>query len=59
VNANIITDCLGIQFTSYDQCDDNCERWVEARVQALLAAVDNKPPERVRPYDIEILKKFP
>jgi hypothetical protein len=28
---------------------------VEARVQALLEAIDNKPPERIRPCDLQKL----
>jgi hypothetical protein len=31
------------QFTRHDLCDDNHERQVEARVQALLETVDNNP----------------
>jgi hypothetical protein len=34
--ANAIADCLEIQFTPHDLCDDNHEGQVEARVQALL-----------------------
>jgi hypothetical protein len=41
--ANAIADCLKNQFTHHDVCDDNHERRVEDRVQALLEAVDNKP----------------
>jgi hypothetical protein len=33
------------QFAPHDLCDDNHEWQVEARVQALLEAVDNNPPE--------------
>jgi hypothetical protein len=47
--ANAIADCLENQFTRHDLCDETHERRVEARVQALLEAVDNKPPERIRP----------
>jgi hypothetical protein len=32
---------LGNQFTSHDLCDENRERRVETRVQALLASVDD------------------
>jgi hypothetical protein len=53
--ANAIADCLENQFTLHDLCDENHERWVEARVQNLLKAVDNKPPERIRPRDLEKL----
>jgi hypothetical protein len=41
------------QFTPHDPCDDNHERHLEARVQAMLEAVDNNPPERIRPCDIK------
>jgi hypothetical protein len=41
--ANATADYLEIQFTSHDLCDDNHERRVEARVQALLQAVCNNP----------------
>jgi hypothetical protein len=44
--ANAIADCFEIQFTLHDLCDDNHERRVEARVQALLKTVDNNPPQR-------------
>jgi hypothetical protein len=40
---NAIADCLEIQFTPHDLCDENHERWVEARVQAPLEDVDNSP----------------
>jgi hypothetical protein len=40
----MIADCLENQFTPHDLCDDNHKWWVEARVQALLKAVDNNPP---------------
>jgi hypothetical protein len=35
---------LESQFTPHDFCDENHERWVEARVKALLEAVDNTHP---------------
>jgi hypothetical protein len=44
--ANAIADCLENQFTHHDLCDENHERRVEARVQALLEAVDINPPPR-------------
>jgi hypothetical protein len=44
--GNAIADCLEIQFTPHDLCDDNHERRVEARVQALLETVDNNPPTK-------------
>jgi hypothetical protein len=54
-NVNATADCLENQFTPHDLCDENHERRVEARVQALLEAVDNKPPERIRPCDLQKL----
>jgi hypothetical protein len=51
--ANAITDCLENQFTQHEFCDENHERRVEARAQALLEAVDNIPPERIRPCDLQ------
>jgi hypothetical protein len=53
--AIAIADCLENQFTHHDLCDENHERRVEARVQALLESVDNKIPERIRPCDIQKL----
>jgi hypothetical protein len=53
--ANAIADCFENQLTHHDLCDGNHERWVEARVQALLETVDNKPPERTRPCDLQKL----
>jgi DNA polymerase III delta subunit len=56
--TNAIADCLENQFTLHDLCDENHERRVEARVQALLEAVDNNPPERIRPCDLQKLINF-
>jgi hypothetical protein len=42
--ANAIADCLEIQFTPHDLCDENHERRVEADVQTLLDTVDTTPP---------------
>jgi hypothetical protein len=42
--ANATADCLENQFTPHDLCDENQERLVEARVQALLEAADSGPP---------------
>jgi hypothetical protein len=53
--ANAIAGCLEIQFTPHDLCDDNHERRVEARVQAILETVDNNPPQRIRPCDLMTL----
>ncbi|PNF35683.1 hypothetical protein B7P43_G17443 [Cryptotermes secundus] len=55
--ANEIADCLEIQFTPHDLCDENHEQRVEARVQALLEAVDENPPLRIRPCDVQKLIK--
>jgi hypothetical protein len=52
--VNAIADCLENQFTRHDLCDETHDRRVEARVQALLEAVD-KPPERIRPCDLQKL----
>jgi hypothetical protein len=46
--SNMIADCLENQFTSHDLCDENHERWVETRVQAQLASVDDTTLEKVR-----------
>jgi hypothetical protein len=53
--ANAFADILEDQFTPHDLCDENHERRVKARVQALLEAVDNNPPETIRPYDLQKL----
>jgi hypothetical protein len=45
--AIAIADCLENQFTPHDSCDENHERWGEARVEALLEDVDNNPPEGI------------
>jgi hypothetical protein len=39
--SNMIADCLENQFTPHDLCDDNHERQVEAKVQALLETADS------------------
>jgi hypothetical protein len=49
--ANATAKCLENQFTPHDLCEENHERRVEARVQALLEAVDSNPPERIRPVE--------
>jgi hypothetical protein len=49
---NVISDHLENRFTHHDLCDKNHEQRVEARVQALLEAVDNNPCERIRPCDL-------
>jgi hypothetical protein len=53
--ANAIVDYFENQFTHHDLCDDHHERRVEARVQTLLEAVNSKPPERIRPCDLQKL----
>jgi hypothetical protein len=50
--AKAIADCLENLFTPHDLCDENHERRVEARVQTLLEAEDNDPPEKIRPCDL-------
>jgi hypothetical protein len=54
--ANATAHCLEIQFTRYHLRDENHERWVEARVQALLEDVDNSHPQRIIPFDLKKLK---
>jgi hypothetical protein len=53
--ANAIADSLEIQFTPHDPCDNNHERRVEARVQALLETVDTSPPQKIRSCDLRRL----
>jgi hypothetical protein len=53
--ANTIADRLENQVTPHDLCEGNHERRVEARVQALLEAVDSDVPERIRPCDLQKL----
>jgi hypothetical protein len=55
--ANAIADCLEIQFTPHELCDENHERQVEAKVQALLETADKNPPQRIRPCDVQKLIK--
>ncbi|PNF15438.1 hypothetical protein B7P43_G18173, partial [Cryptotermes secundus] len=55
--SNEIADCLEIQFTPHDLCDENREQRVEARVQVLLETVDENPPQRIRPCDVQKLIK--
>jgi hypothetical protein len=45
--ANAIADCLEIQFTPHELCDENHEQRVEAKVQALLGIVYQNPPQRI------------
>jgi hypothetical protein len=54
----MIVRCEWDQFTYHDLCDENHERWVEAKVQTLLEAVDSNPPERIRPCDLQKLINF-
>jgi hypothetical protein len=56
--SNAIADCLENQFATHGMCDENHERRVEARVQVLLEAVDNKCAERISPCDIIGINKF-
>jgi glutaredoxin 2 len=41
--SNAIADCLDIQFTPHELCDENHERRVESAVEALLNTVDKNP----------------
>jgi hypothetical protein len=56
--ANAIADCLEIQFTPHELCEEKHERQVEAKVQALLETVDKNPPQRVRPCEVQKLIGF-
>jgi hypothetical protein len=51
--ANVIADCLEIQFTPHELCDENHERRVEAKLQALVETVHQNPPQRIRPCDVQ------
>jgi hypothetical protein len=53
--ASAIAYCLEKQFTSHDLCDENHKRRVDTRIQALLETVQNNPPERIRPCDLQKL----
>jgi hypothetical protein len=53
--ANEIADCLEIQFTPHDLCDENHEQRVEARIQALLKTAENNPHQRIRARDLQKL----
>jgi hypothetical protein len=55
--ANATADFLEIQFTPHDLCDENHERQVETRVQALLETIYKNPPQRIRPCDTQKLIK--
>jgi hypothetical protein len=50
--ANIIADCLENQFTVHDLCDCDHRRRVEAKVEVLLATVDEDAPFNFRPCDV-------
>jgi hypothetical protein len=51
--ANAIANCLETQFVPHDLCDENHERRVDAKVQALLETVENKHTQRIRPCDVQ------
>jgi hypothetical protein len=53
--ANAIADRLENQFPPHDLWDENHERQLEARVQALLETVDNDSSKRLRPCDLQKL----
>jgi hypothetical protein len=44
--ANATADCLENQFIPHDVCEENHERRVETRVQALFEAVDDSLPKK-------------
>jgi hypothetical protein len=48
--ANVTADCLENQFTSHDLCDENHQQRVQARVQDLLASVDDTTLQKVRQW---------
>jgi hypothetical protein len=45
------------QFTPHDLSNKNHKQWVEARVQALIEAVDDTLLDNLRPCDIQKLIK--
>jgi hypothetical protein len=49
---------LEIQFTPHDLFEEHHERRVKARLQALLNTVDNSPPQKTRPCDLQKLIKY-
>jgi hypothetical protein len=53
--VNTIDDCLKKLVHTDDLSEENHEQRVEARVQALLEAVDSDPLERIRPCDSQKL----
>jgi hypothetical protein len=53
--ATTIADCLENQFTPHDLCDENRNRRVEARVQAILEAGHDIPLKHVTLCDIKKL----
>jgi hypothetical protein len=55
--ANAIADFLEIQYTTHELYDENHERRVEAKVQALLETAEQNPPQRIRPCDLQKLIK--
>jgi hypothetical protein len=56
--ANAIADCLEKQFTQHELCDENHERRVEARIQALHEAIDENAPNQIKPSDALKLTKL-
>jgi hypothetical protein len=55
--ANLIADCLENHFSPHYLREENHERQVVASIQALLEAVDDDPPERLRSWDVQKIKK--
>jgi len=56
--AKVTTDCLENQFSPHDLCDENHERQVVARIQALSEAVADSATETVRPCDVQKTNKL-
>jgi hypothetical protein len=56
--ANVIADCLEIQFTPHIFCDENHNRPVEATVQVLPEDVENSRLQSIRPRDLQKLILF-
>jgi len=51
----VTADCRENQSSSHDVCDENRERRLAARVQALFEAVDGSSPEGVGLCDVQNL----
>jgi hypothetical protein len=51
----MIANCLKAQFLSRDLCDENHERRVETRIQALITSAGDTRLGKVRPCDLHKL----